>query len=351
MAKARVHELAKEFGVTSKEVLAALTEMGEYVKSPSSTVEPPVVRRLTEERGDAWKAAAEAKAAKKAAKKAPAKKAAKTAEAAEAAPAAEVAEAPAEASAAKPGPKPARPTRGVRTGRGRHPGRGTGAVGRGSKRPLLRRMTPRKLPAEKPDSELTAAELAARQPKPSGQPRPGNNPFSSTQGMQHSRRPDPGQMPPRPPAARDGRSGAPRPGGVPGAPRPNPAMMPKQSAGQLGGPGGARGPRGGGPGGPGRTGAPVAAEPVLVQVQALRPVVVAAAMPASRSPRWRSWWPAARWRRTSRWRRSQCPRHDPGCLRSPRWSVASWSQVQARASSRVRADAGTGRRRCARTQG
>ena len=59
MAKARVHELAKEFGVTSKEVLAALTDMGEYVKSPSSTVEPPVVRRLTEERGDAWKAAAE----------------------------------------------------------------------------------------------------------------------------------------------------------------------------------------------------------------------------------------------------------------------------------------------------
>jgi translation initiation factor IF-2 len=75
VAKARVHELAKEFGVTSKDVLAALSELGEYVKSPSSTVEAPVVRRLTEERGDAWKAAAEAKAAKKAAKKAPAKKA------------------------------------------------------------------------------------------------------------------------------------------------------------------------------------------------------------------------------------------------------------------------------------
>ena len=46
MAKARVHELAKEFGVTSKEVLAALQDMGEFVKSASSTVEPPVIRRV-----------------------------------------------------------------------------------------------------------------------------------------------------------------------------------------------------------------------------------------------------------------------------------------------------------------
>jgi translation initiation factor IF-2 len=45
-AKARVHELAKEFGVTSKQVLAKLQEMGEFVKSASSTVEAPVARRL-----------------------------------------------------------------------------------------------------------------------------------------------------------------------------------------------------------------------------------------------------------------------------------------------------------------
>jgi len=44
--KARVHELAKELGVTSKEVLARLSEQGEYVKSASSTVEAPVARRL-----------------------------------------------------------------------------------------------------------------------------------------------------------------------------------------------------------------------------------------------------------------------------------------------------------------
>ena len=46
--KARVHELAKELGVTSKEVLARLNEQGEFVKSASSTVEAPVARRLRE---------------------------------------------------------------------------------------------------------------------------------------------------------------------------------------------------------------------------------------------------------------------------------------------------------------
>ena len=46
MAKTRVHELAKEFGVDSKTVLAKLKEMGEFVKSASSTVEAPVARRL-----------------------------------------------------------------------------------------------------------------------------------------------------------------------------------------------------------------------------------------------------------------------------------------------------------------
>ncbi|WP_344254108.1 translation initiation factor IF-2 N-terminal domain-containing protein, partial [Actinoplanes campanulatus] len=44
--KARVHELAKELGVDSKTVLATLKEMGEFVKSASSTVEAPVARRL-----------------------------------------------------------------------------------------------------------------------------------------------------------------------------------------------------------------------------------------------------------------------------------------------------------------
>ena len=48
MAKVRVYELAKEFGVESKVVMAKLEEMGEFVRSASSTIEAPVVRRLKE---------------------------------------------------------------------------------------------------------------------------------------------------------------------------------------------------------------------------------------------------------------------------------------------------------------
>ncbi|MFT8442958.1 MAG: translation initiation factor IF-2 [Bifidobacterium aquikefiri] len=46
MPKARVYELAKALGVDSKTVLEKLKDMGEFVKSASSTVEAPVVRRL-----------------------------------------------------------------------------------------------------------------------------------------------------------------------------------------------------------------------------------------------------------------------------------------------------------------
>ena len=48
MAKVRVYELAKEFDVESKAVMAKLQEMGEFVRSASSTIEAPVVRRLRE---------------------------------------------------------------------------------------------------------------------------------------------------------------------------------------------------------------------------------------------------------------------------------------------------------------
>ena len=44
--KLRVHELAKQLNVTSKELLATLKEQGEFVKSASSTVEPPVVKKM-----------------------------------------------------------------------------------------------------------------------------------------------------------------------------------------------------------------------------------------------------------------------------------------------------------------
>ncbi len=274
MAKARVHELAKEFGVPSKDVLAALKDMGEFVKSASSTVEAPVARRLEEMHGDAWKQAAEAKAAKKAAKKAPAKKAA----AGNGAPAAEVevevevaTDTPAEAAGgpaindvvpeAMPTPTPApRPAA---------PSVESAPVAQEPEAPAASLDAPAEsADTESPESSASPGPRPA--PKP-GTPRPGNNPFSSTQGMQQSRRPGgPGQQRPAGrgdrPASGDARP--PRPGGVPGAPRPNPAMMPRQSAvgsagaptrgrpGPGGGPGGARGgpPRGGGTGAPARGG-------------------------------------------------------------------------------------------------
>ncbi|MDQ2758049.1 MAG: translation initiation factor IF-2 N-terminal domain-containing protein, partial [Actinomycetota bacterium] len=45
MAKVRVYELAKELGAESKTLLAWLKEEGEFVRSASSTIEAPVVRR------------------------------------------------------------------------------------------------------------------------------------------------------------------------------------------------------------------------------------------------------------------------------------------------------------------
>ena len=248
MAKTRVHELAKQYNVESKFVLEKLKEMGEFVKSPSSTIELPVEMRFKKEYGDQLKSVATTSAPaapaeeKPAAKKAPAKKsstakaAAKVAEAepeaveAPAEPAAPEAEAPAaaEAPVAPVAPEP---------------------------------------PAEPeaPAAESGTDTPKAPAPRPVGRPgapRPGNNPFASSQGM--GRRPAPrpgteaagsdavpeGQRPPRPPAE-----------GRPGMPRPNPAMMPKSPAAFGGGPGG-RGPGGpgrggpGGAGGPGRTGAP-----------------------------------------------------------------------------------------------
>src|SRR6266699_501024 len=48
VAEGRVYELAKEFGVESKAVMAKLHEMGEFVGSAAATIEAPVVRRLNE---------------------------------------------------------------------------------------------------------------------------------------------------------------------------------------------------------------------------------------------------------------------------------------------------------------
>jgi translation initiation factor IF-2 len=71
VAKVRVYELAKELGLESKELLAKLQEVGEFVRSASSTVEAPVVRKLMDKFPDLVPAEAAPKT-----KKAPIKKAA-----------------------------------------------------------------------------------------------------------------------------------------------------------------------------------------------------------------------------------------------------------------------------------
>lgn len=221
--KARVHELAKELGVTSKEVLARLSEQGEFVKSASSTVEAPVARRLRESFGGG-KPAAE----KTAGNGAPAKAAAKTDAAPQKAKAAEPPAPPAppaaQPQATQPAPPPTRP--------GPTPGAPPG-----------QRPAPGPSPAPKP---------AARTP------RVGNNPFSSAQPVERPipRPPAPRPGAPRPGAPRPGMSPGsmpPRPGGAagqgrpprPGAPRPGPGGRPgAPSGGRPGGGGG--GYRGGG---------------------------------------------------------------------------------------------------------
>ncbi|WP_248220570.1 translation initiation factor IF-2 N-terminal domain-containing protein, partial [Microbacterium saccharophilum] len=69
MAKPRVHEIASELGVDSKVALAKLKELGEFVKSPSSTIEPPVARKLRAALEAEGAAAPAASAAPKAAAK------------------------------------------------------------------------------------------------------------------------------------------------------------------------------------------------------------------------------------------------------------------------------------------
>jgi len=46
VAKARVSALAKEVGLPSKQLIEWLNNNGEYVKTPSSTIEAPVVAKV-----------------------------------------------------------------------------------------------------------------------------------------------------------------------------------------------------------------------------------------------------------------------------------------------------------------
>ncbi len=260
MAKLRVHELAKELGITSKELMGHLKEAGEFVKSSSSSLEPPVVRQMREKFASAPKAKkAEAKPAPKAPKAAPAKPAAK-----KPAPKAAAPKAPASGRGTAEAPTPK-----VRAPKADAPKPGAPKPGapkpRGKKPEAAPKPAPRR--ADAPRSARPGA------PRPGG-PRPGNNPYASSQGMPRPGGPRPGG--PRPGAASSGgpRPGAPRPGGAsgggprPGAPRPggnrpNPGMMPGQanfarnaaSGGERSGRGG-RGRGGARPGGGAGSGAP-----------------------------------------------------------------------------------------------
>ena len=192
MSKIRVYELAQELGYESKVVLAKLQEMGEFVRSASSTIELPVANRL--------KAALPAKEVK-VKKEAPVKKVEET--------------------------KPATENVSPQT-----------LINKTDTPPVPRPQTPR--PGNNPFGTSTP-----NAPRPA-MPRPGNNPFGTTSGPRPT---TPGSMP-RPMS----RPGAPRPGGPnrgpgnfaprPGAPRPG---------GPNRGPGNFGNQR---PGGPNRTGAP-----------------------------------------------------------------------------------------------
>ncbi|WP_181310547.1 translation initiation factor IF-2 [Nocardioides campestrisoli] len=280
MAKTRVHELAKEFGVESKFVLEKLKEMGEFVKSASSTVEPPVEMRFKKQFGDQLKAAGAAAPAAESpaaptpsAKPGPARKPAPApapAESAPAAPAAPVESAPAapaepaapQAPAAAKADAPSAPRPGPKPGPKAKPAPEPAPAAPEAPAAPAAAASPKPATPSKP-----SAKPSAPAPRPVGRPgspRPGNNPFAPSQGMgRRPAAPAPGaapaagddNRPPRPPAAREG--GA--PAGRPGMPRPNPAMMPKSPSsfgrGPAGGPGRPGGPGAGRPGGPGR-GAP-----------------------------------------------------------------------------------------------
>ncbi|MBB1510171.1 translation initiation factor IF-2 [Tessaracoccus sp. MC1756] len=293
MAKPRVHEIAKEIGKTSKELLSWLGENGEYVRGPSSTLEAPVVRRVRE----AFAAKSDAPAQPKQSRPAP--KAAAPAPVVEAHPDTPVAtpgapdtsapavdEAP-QASARpkagpRPGPKPpaaapkppaaaprpATPAAPSAPAAPAAPAASAAPAPAAPKRPAAPAAPSARPsgPAPKPGAPGPRPQAPSPGPRKPGAPRPGNNPFAPSQGMgtQQRRGPRPDGAPrreggaPRPGGTGGLPSGVPRPGGtggLPGVPRPNPAMMPKQANPALGRTGGRGRPAGGPGGGRGRPGA------------------------------------------------------------------------------------------------
>ncbi len=200
MPKARVYELAKELGVDSKTVLNKLEAMGEFVKSASSTVEPPVARKLKNAfASNAQGNASEAK--KPAAKTAPAPAAQAPAAPKPAAPkpvdkpAVPKPAAPAAQSSRTDVPKPGQ--RSARPGDSRqHGNRSNGNAPRPQGQASDRRASGKPAPVPGPHAPRNNSQQggnAANNAKPhTPSPRPGNNPFSRKQGM---RTPTPGDIP------------------------------------------------------------------------------------------------------------------------------------------------------------
>lgn len=219
MPKARVYELAKELGVDSKTVLSKLEAMGEFVKSASSTVEPPVARKLR----NAFASSGQGNASDS---KKPGHTAKKPAEPAShsmpkpAAPSAPKPAAPAapkprhaasKSDALKPGHRAPRP--GESRQHGNRPNGNAPRPQGGDRRQSGR---PTAVPGARPqhgNAPQGGNNANGAKPHTPG-PRPGNNPFSRKQGM-HT--PTPGDIPrPHPMNRPSVNNGEGRRGGRPG---------------------------------------------------------------------------------------------------------------------------------------
>jgi translation initiation factor IF-2 len=217
--KARVYELAKELGVDSKTILSKLEAMGEFVKSASSTVEPPVARKLR----NAFASSGQGNASDSKKPGHTAKKPAEPASHSMPKPAAPSAPKPAAPAAPKPhhaasksdAPKPGH--RAPRPGESRqHGNRPNGNAPRPQGGDRRQSGRPTAVPGARPqhgNAPQGGNNANGAKPHTPG-PRPGNNPFSRKQGM-HT--PTPGDIPrPHPMNRPSVNNGEGRRGGRPG---------------------------------------------------------------------------------------------------------------------------------------
>lgn len=248
MPKARVYELAKELGVDSKTVLSKLEAMGEFVKSASSTVEPPVARKLR----NAFASSGQGNASDSKKPGHTAKKPAEPASHSMPKPAAPSAPKPAAPAAPKPrhaasksdAPKPGH--RAPRPGESRqHGNRPNGNAPRPQGGDRRQSGRPTAVPGARPqhgNAPQGGNNANGAKPHTPG-PRPGNNPFSRKQGM-HT--PTPGDIPrPHPMNRPSVNNGEGRRGGFRGRPGQGGAK-PGQWGQHRPGQGGGQRPAGGG---------------------------------------------------------------------------------------------------------